>query len=221
MAQLLALPEEQRHEIIDGQLIPKEAASGGHGGIQLNLGATLVGPFGRRPPGGPPERPGGWWFATEVLIELGPGQVYRPDLAGWRRERLTSLPTTVPIATRPDWLCEIISPSNAATDTVKKMWGHHRAQVPYYWLLDPRDETLQVYRWIEDGYTLVLSASRGERVHAAPFEAIELPIDLLFGADEHEPGSRPLVDEARRADCARARRGRRRRTRCHRGASGR
>ncbi|EYF01485.1 Uma2 family endonuclease [Chondromyces apiculatus] len=182
--ELLALPEEERYEILDGELVRKEAASGRHGGVQWNVGVSLGGPFGRRSSGGPPNKPGGWWFATETLIQFGPGQVYRPDAAGWRRERLAALPAEVPITTCPDWVCEVLSPSNASTDTVKKMWGYHRAEVAHYWLLDPRDETLKVYRWTAEGYLLRLSASREERVRAEPFEAIEIAVGTLFGVDE-------------------------------------
>src|SRR5205823_4973090 len=53
--------------------------------------------------------PGGWWFATEAENQLAANQVFRPDVAGWRRERLTELPSIVPIVVPPDWVCEILS----------------------------------------------------------------------------------------------------------------
>ena len=34
--------------------------------------------------------------------------VFRPDLAGWRRERAALRPTGRPIRIRPDWICEIL-----------------------------------------------------------------------------------------------------------------
>jgi Uma2 family endonuclease len=179
---LLAMPEEDRYEIIDGELVPKEAASGKHAGAQTRLGRSL-GPFDRRP-GGPPDRPGGWWFATEALIQFTPGQVRRPDVAGWHRERLPELPAKVPITVLPDWICEILSPSNASNDTVRKMRLYHRCQVPHYWLIDPIGETLSVYRYTPDGYLQVLLAERGERVRAEPFAAIELQVGVFFGEDE-------------------------------------
>ena len=59
-----------------------------------------------------------------------------------------------------------------------------RAGIPHYWLLDPRDATLSVYRWSAEGYLHVLGARRGERVRAEPFAAIELQVGVLFGDDE-------------------------------------
>lgn len=182
LADLLALPDEGRgYEIIDGELIEKET-SAEHGVAQSRIN-RLLGPFDRRPGG---RQPGGWWFATEVLIDFGPKQQVRPDVVGWRRERMPERPTGVVISVRPDWICEIVSPSNASNDTVRKKRAYHKHQVPHYWLLDPVRETLSVLRWSPDGYIEVLSAMRGERVKAEPFDAIEISIGVFFGDDEEE-----------------------------------
>ncbi|WP_437667517.1 Uma2 family endonuclease [Sorangium sp. So ce1182] len=115
----------------------------------------------------------------EVLLEE--EHVYRPDVLGWRRERLPELPATTPILVRPDWVCEVLSPSNARNDRVKKMRVYQRCGVPHYWMVDPEDQTLLVYRWTSEGYLLILTAERGERVRAEPFGEVELEMDALFG----------------------------------------
>ena len=43
-----------------------------------------------------------------------------------------------------------------------------------------------MHRFTEGGYLLVLAAERTERVHAEPFDAIELQVGVLFGDDEDE-----------------------------------
>ena len=84
LADLLALPEEGRgYEVIEGAIVEKQT-SAEHGVAQSRIGRVL-GPFDRRPGG---RLPGGWWFATEVLVDFGPDQKLRPDVVGWRRERL-------------------------------------------------------------------------------------------------------------------------------------
>jgi Uma2 family endonuclease len=61
---LYAIPEEiRRHELVDGEIIEKGAATGEHGATQASLVVALGSRFGRRPGG---RWPGGWWFATEV-----------------------------------------------------------------------------------------------------------------------------------------------------------
>jgi Uma2 family endonuclease len=180
LADLLAIPEEQRrHEVIDGSLVEKEAASGRHGGAQGRLFRQL-GPYDRRPGG---RRPGGWWFATETEIVFEDHQVLRPDIAGWRRERLAELPSEVPVTVRPDWVCEILS-KNKRRDLIQKKRVYHRHAVGHYWIVDPVEETLAVHRWHADGYVEVLVADRTERVRAEPFEAIELRVGVLFGDDD-------------------------------------
>ncbi|WP_437652800.1 Uma2 family endonuclease [Sorangium sp. So ce1182] len=182
-ADLLAIPEEQRfHEIIDGELVQKAVPSFEHGDAQSAIVAHVKLPFQRRPGG---RWPGGWWFATEVEVELAPDQVYRPDVVGWRQERSPERPSGSPVRLRPDWVCEVLSPSNARHDTVKKMRAYQRCQLPHYWIVDPREETLTVYRWTPEGYLVALRAERGERVRAEPFGAIELQVGVLFG-DERE-----------------------------------
>src|SRR3989442_118853 len=81
LADLLAIPDEDRcHEIIDGELVRKEAASGRHGGAQVALSQKLN-PYSRR----------------SRIASLPEDQIFRPDVAGWRRERLPELPSEVPI----------------------------------------------------------------------------------------------------------------------------
>jgi Uma2 family endonuclease len=183
---LLAMPEEDRRrfELIEGALAERGATSGEHGTAQFRI-ARQMGPYDRRPGG---RSPGGWWFATEVDVYFDPENTFRPDVAGWRRDRVPERPRGVPIEVRPDWVCEILS-SNKRNDLVKKKRVYHRHQVPHYWIVDPEQETLLVYRWAAEGYLDVLSAERGEIVRAEPFEAIPLAVGILFGDDEDEGSS--------------------------------
>jgi Uma2 family endonuclease len=124
---------------------------------------------------------------TEVEVQLDARDVYRPDVVGWRRERAAERPSGTPIVLRPDWVCEVLSPRNTRNDTLKKMRGYQRSGVPHYWIVDPAEETLTVYRWTPDGYLVALKAERGERVRAEPFEAVELEVGVLFGDEPDEP----------------------------------
>lgn len=184
-ADLLAIPEELRfHEIIGGEIVEKANPSFEHGGAQGRTFRVLD-PYDRGA-GGPPARPGGWWLSMEVEIEFEKHEVYRPDVVGWRRDRVPERPRGTPIAIRPDWVCEILSPRNTANDLVKKKRVYQRCQVGHYWIVDPMNEMLTVYRWGPDGYIEIRSAVRGERVKAEPFEAVDLQVGVLFGDDPDE-----------------------------------
>jgi Uma2 family endonuclease len=180
VADLLAIPEEARfHELIDGEIVEKGAASGKHGGAQGRI-FRLLGPFDRRPGG---RLPGGWIFGTEVDLYFDAQNLLRPDVAGWRRERLAELPTEVPLRVVPDWTCEVLS-TNRRNDVVRKKRVYHLHKIPHYWIVDPVEQTLSVCRWSPEGYIEVLATERGERVRAEPFEAIELQVGVFFGDDE-------------------------------------
>ena len=115
-------------------------------------------------------------------IQLG-NNGFRPDIAGWRRERSPQLPGGRPVTLRPDWICEILSDSNKHNDTIRKLRRYHEAGVPHYWLLDPETGTLNVFRHELQGYLSVLIADRGQRVRAEPFEALEVQVGVLLGDD--------------------------------------
>jgi Uma2 family endonuclease len=80
----------------------------------------------------------------------------------------------------PDWICEVLSPSTAALDRVKKLAVYAREQVPYAWLLDPIVQTLEVLQ-LEHGRWTILQTSAGrDVVRVPPFEAIEIDLAVLW-----------------------------------------
>jgi Uma2 family endonuclease len=186
VADLLAIPEHERfHEIIDGELVQKAMPSIKHGRTQFELSGLLRDPYSRRPGRG---GPGGWIFANEVEVLFHETQVLRPDVVGWRRERLPKLPDEAPVAVRPDWVCEILSPSNAYNDTLRKLLIYQRAEVPHYWIIDPLEEVLIVYRWTPEGYLLVVATAGTERVRAEPFPEVELSVHSLVAVEDDDEG---------------------------------
>lgn len=175
------LSDLERSEVIAGEVHEKAAPSAEHGDAQRALAQILGGRFHRRGGGG--ANPGGWWIMTEVEIQLETHEVYVPDLTGWRRENTPQRPSGRPVRIRPDWVCEILSPSTARYDQVTKQRTFHRCGVGHYWIVDPEREVLVVQRWSTDGYLVVLTAGKGETVRAEPFEQAELVVGELFGDD--------------------------------------
>ncbi len=180
-----AIPEARRfHELIAGEIVEKAAPSGEHADAQGAVVAHLRTLFhGPGPSEGDEGPPGGWWIYPESELMLASGEIVRPDVAGWRRDTTAVRPTGTPIAERPDWVCEVVPPSNANRDTVAKLRLYHRAEIPFYWIVDPRDATLTVFRWSADGYVSRLRAESGEVVSPEPFEARSLAVASLFGDD--------------------------------------
>lgn len=175
----LEQPLERRLELIDGEFIQKALPDPIHAVSQYGV-LALLREFHRKPGGAGPG--GGWWILPEVDIQLGENG-YRPDVAGWRRERSPQLPLGRPVILRPDWICEVLSDSNRHNDTIRKLRRYHEAGVPHSWLLDPDSGTINVFRHEPQGYLSVLVADRGQRVRAEPFDAIEVMVGVLLGDD--------------------------------------
>jgi Uma2 family endonuclease len=177
-ADLTGRPGDPFAEVIDGIVVEKASPSAEHGTTQSALLATL---WQRFYGSGGGDRPGGCWLMTEVEVELEQHEVYRPDVVGWRKDRVPVRPAGRPVRARPDWVCEVLSATNSDNDVVVKFRAYHRNRVPHYWLLDPEGHTLVVYRWTEAGYLAVLTAKRDETVRAEPFDAVEIRVGVLFG----------------------------------------
>ncbi|GAC1351733.1 MAG: hypothetical protein NVS3B20_19220 [Polyangiales bacterium] len=174
---VLALPSDARGEVFEGVIVVQPPPLPEHGRAQQALSRHVGGPFdddsGR---GGP----GGWWILIEVDVQLDEHETVRPDVAGWRRERLPEPWGKRPTIVVPDWICEIISPSNEAHDRVKKRRLYARFGVPFYWIVDPAARTLEALQLVSDRWVEVGSFDDAAVARIAPFEAIELEVGRLF-----------------------------------------
>lgn len=176
----LALRDDERAELIEGQLVYRALPSAEHSFSTSKLNGILD-PFNRKGNGG---GPGGWWIGTEAhVVYPGRPNGFVHDLAGWRRDRHVERPKGNRINAKPDWICEIVS-TNHRDDYVRKKRVLHEHRVEYYWLLDHRDEVLTAMKWVEGGYFPYAEATVGETVRLEPFEAVELNVSLLLGKDE-------------------------------------
>jgi Uma2 family endonuclease len=182
-ADLAALPDHARAEVIHGVIVDKASPSAEHGASQASVGAVLVRRFQRRTGG---RWPGGWWLGTEIEVEYEAHEIFLHDVVGWPREHRPERPAGRPVRLRPDWACELLSPSNAKRDLVDKFQVLHANRVPHYWIADPIEQTLIVHRWETAGYLVVLTAAAGDVVRAEPFDAVELRVSALFGIEEDE-----------------------------------
>jgi Uma2 family endonuclease len=176
VADLEALPAAIKGEIIEGVLYTMTRPRARHQRLAGAVLGGIGGPFdlGR---GGP----GGWWILIEPGIELPGTPEIAPDLAGWRRERLTELPEDGSITVIPDWVCEILSPTNRRHDLLVKKPYYARIGVPFHWLIDRAAATLTAYR-LEREHWLELGTWGDEtEARVPPFEAVPLDVKAFWG----------------------------------------
>lgn len=118
---VIASPEHVVAELIEGVLYRSPRPASRHARAASTVGGELVSPFDRGKGG-----PGGWIILDEPEVHLGPDIVV-PDVAGWRRSTLPELPDVAFFDVRPDWVCEVASPSTRALDRGKKLALYERA----------------------------------------------------------------------------------------------
>jgi Uma2 family endonuclease len=180
---LVKVPDIMVAEIVDDELHASPRPAPRHANASSAIGSAIFAPYhhGR---GGP----GGWWILDEPELHLG-RNVLVPDVAGWRRARMPRLPAEAYFSLAPDWVCEVLSPSTASLDRVKKLAIYAREQFAHAWLIDPAARTLEVLR-LEAGRWTILGIHAGsEVVRAEPFADIDLELALLWADEEGETGA--------------------------------
>lgn len=176
---LLKVPDHLIGEIIAGELVTSPRPGPKHARASSALGMKVGGPFDLGSGG-----PGGWWIIDEPEIHL-QGDILVPDLAGWRRDLFSSLPSEGGhFNAAPQWICEVISKSTARVDRMIKLPIYAREEVAHVWLIDPELKTLDVFLRNEQRWTLLNSFVGNEVIRAAPFEAVDIDLGALWLPDE-------------------------------------
>lgn len=171
-----AAPPTMIVEILHGALAMSPRPSVPHGRFAKKLGGRLYMPFDEGVGG-----PGGWLFLDEPELHLGarPDKM-KPDLAGWRRAHVPSLPRGAAISAAPDWVCEVLSPSTEANDRGVKMPLYAEHGVAHVWLVDPIARTLEAFRLVRDRWQPVGTWRDDAVVRVEPFDALALELARLW-----------------------------------------
>jgi Uma2 family endonuclease len=174
----LILTEDERVELIDGEIVRRPMARFEHGLAQSAL-ADEIQALKRL------GAPGGWWIVTEISVQYSEHQCPDHDLAGWRKERLPERSSGI-MTLPPDWVCEILAPGHERKDMVHHLLLLQRAAVPHYWIVSPEDRTLIVYALDHGTYRLCYSVGyrppeTPARVRIPHFESIDIDLAYIFG----------------------------------------
>lgn len=78
----------------------------------------------------------------------------------------------------PDWVIEILSPSNAEHDTVQKLALYAKTGVREYWIVDPMNEKVLVYPFEEAKATGIFTFD--DEVTAGIYKDNELPLKICI-----------------------------------------
>lgn len=176
---LLALPEDARAELLAGEVIVQPSPTVRHQRINAKLGYRISGSFDDDDDDDA-RGPGGWWIVHDVDIRLTAHDVVRPDLSGWRRARVPLLPESRPVDAVPDWICEILSPSNAKRDRGYKSDLYATHGVGHYWIVDQVEGLLEAFVLRGGTWSRIGMYDDSQRHRIPPFDAVELSLRGLF-----------------------------------------
>jgi len=171
---ILGSPPHVVAELIEGVLYQSPRPTNLHARASSRVGAEIMPPFDGGKGG-----PGGWIILIEPEVHLG-ANVLVPDVAGWRRTTLPELPDAPFLDVRPDWVCEVASPSTRALDRGKKLSVYERSGVPHVWLIEPLDRLLEVLELDGETYRIIDRADGDTPRRLRPFDAIEFDVGALW-----------------------------------------
>ena len=169
---LCGVPDHFVAEILDGDLYASPRPALPHARAAAVLLARLGAAFDLG-------HPGGWIMLFAPELHFG-NDVLVPDLAGWRREGLASLPNDAYLTLAPDWICEVVSPATETIDRGQKLRIYTREGVAFAWLVDPLRQSLEVLALETGNLEQIEEHNGGVRVSARPFDAIELELSALW-----------------------------------------
>jgi Uma2 family endonuclease len=164
------LPDNMIGQIINGELIAQPRPVPKHIFAASCLNGELFSVFSKN----------NWFILNMPELHLH-GDIFVPDLAGWKKSRMPQLPETAYFELAPDWICEILSPSTARLDRTVKMRCYASAEIDYLWLIDPDTQTLEAYQRQNQQWLLLATFSENEQVSIAPFDAIGFDLSILWG----------------------------------------
>ena len=164
-------PEDERYELIDGELIMAAAPNMAHQRTQRKLGWRMASTVET-------EDLGEVFFAPCDVV-LSEHTTLQPDLIFVSKENESVL-TDANIQGAPDLVVEIISPSSTGRDWTIKRDLYAKYGVKEYWLIDPINRTLWVMR-LRDGYLELTGTYReGDTVTASTIKGFTVSLSDIF-----------------------------------------
>jgi Uma2 family endonuclease len=164
----------KRHELIDGEHYVTPSPSRKHHAIAWNL-ATIIGPYLEA-------HPVGRAFTAPFDVVFSNFDVVEPDLLFISSARLEGILTTKHVRGATNLVVEIASRNTRSRDETLKRKLYERFGVKEYWVIEPDDDTIVVYRQGGNSYRreFDLAAARGDTLTTPLLSGLQLPLKRIF-----------------------------------------
>ena len=170
--EFVALPDDDRRELIDGELVEIEVPKRTHERVVMRLGAVLVAFVEKR---------GGEVLASGYKIRITDRRGVMPDLQLYRKGNEPAVDQEDGLVRgRPDLVVEVVSPTSRRYDRVVKLGYYASLEIPEYWIVDPETKTIERLTYSKRGY-VIASTHEGASIFAPPsFPGMRLRIEKLW-----------------------------------------
>jgi Uma2 family endonuclease len=167
----LKIDDNNRYEILNGELHMVPAPSIDHQGVSRNL-EFLIWDFVKG------EGLGKVFYAP-VDVVFDDDEVFQPDIVFIKNERQDIISKNA-IQGVPDLIVEIISPSSAFYDTVEKKEIYRKYGVKEYWLIFPEERVIEVLTLEKGEYLEFCKSKREGMVKSKILEGLEIDSKDVF-----------------------------------------
>jgi Uma2 family endonuclease len=176
----IALDDEDRRELIDGELVEVEVPRRNHEQIValliIALGTWVAG------------RQGWVVLASGYKVRISKSRGVMPDVQLFRPGNVLLPEHDVGLAQgRPDLAVEVISPSSRRYDRVVKARYYATIGVPEYWIVDPEARTVERLV-LEGGRWVIATTAAGDEAFEPPtFDGLRIDLRALWGPSGQTP----------------------------------
>ncbi len=161
------------YELINGELVRKQSPTIEHQRISRRIERILDNHA--------EQTQSGEMFHAPLDVVLDDNNAYHPDIFFIKKDRLFIIDKKEQVVIgSPDLVIEILSKSTAAHDKGVKRETYERNGVREYWLVDPRNKSVEVYGLIEQRYKLIAYQEETGIFQSTALEGFELNIEKVF-----------------------------------------
>ena len=164
--------DDERYELLDGELVMVPAPNLGHQRVDAKLGWRIA-QFVE-------ERSLGEVFSAPCDVVLSETNVVQPDLLFVSNERAHILFNGANVRGAPDLVIEILSPSTTGRDRSLKRALYARYGVSEYWLVNPDARTVTVLRLDDGAFAEVAHYGAGQTLTSPTLPGFAVNLDSIF-----------------------------------------
>ena len=179
------ITEEDKAEFINGEIVHHSPVVKGHNDatkLLLKLIDTFVSIYKLG------------YVGVEKIMTSFTRNDYEPDICFFDKEKSKDFKKGQMHFPVPDLIVEVLSksPKSLKRDKKIKFNDYELHGVSEYWMIDPEEETVELYRLEEGKYNLILKSKEGH-IQSKVIEGFSIPIPAIFDEEENLKALKELL----------------------------